>query len=230
MNCVASRPHQSLGCIPYIQDTKQKLFICFCACTIAWPYIHIHVRNCLGRTSRTSTLSKNRALHSTAMCCLQFQRGYSQNAMKSLWCRCDSNWDDVREWQEPLQLQDMGGRRSPGILDCDKLICVVPLLECWRCVGIDLKHQVIRWYDSFLVSIASESQLSLCISCKAGQTCLSTKFVLDMCAKATFVVSLYVSVVWPFCVRLSYQVQNMINGVVAIILVMCCSKRMMMKL
>jgi len=230
MNCVASRPYQSLGGIPYIQDTKQKLFICFCACTIAWPYIHIHVRNCLGRTSRTSTLSKNRALHSTAMCCLQFQRGYSQNAMKSLWCRCESNWDDVREWQEPLQLQDMGGRRSPGILDCDKLICVVPLLECWRCVGIDLKHQVIRWYDSFLVSIASESQLSLCISCKAGQTCLSIKFVLDKCAKATFVVSLHVDVVWPFCVRRSYQVQNKINGVVATILVMCCSRRMMMKL
>ncbi|DBA83066.1 TPA: SUMO1 sentrin specific peptidase 1, variant 2 [Trebouxia sp. C0004] len=63
---------------------------------------------------------------------------------------CDSNWDGVREWQEPLQLQDMCKRRSPSILDCDKLICVVPLEDSWVCVGIDLKHQVIKWYDSLL--------------------------------------------------------------------------------
>lgn len=60
------------------------------------------------------------------------------------------NLDDVWEWQEPLQLQDMGGRRSTGILDCDKLICVVPLEDSWVCVGIDLEHQVIKWYDSLL--------------------------------------------------------------------------------
>ena len=187
---------------------KAKTVYCFCACTIA----------------------KNRALHSRAMCCWQLQWGYSLSDMKSRWCRCGSNLDDVGEWQEPLRLQDMGGRRSPSILDCDKLICVVPALECWRCVGIDLKHQVIRWYDSFLVSIAFDSQLRLCISCRAGQTCLSIMFVLDKCAKATFVVSLHVDVVQPFCVRQSCHFQNMKNGVVAIKLVMCCSmRRLMMK-
>ncbi|KAL0044061.1 hypothetical protein WJX82_006751 [Trebouxia sp. C0006] len=72
---------------------------------------------------------------------------------------CGSNLGDVGEWQEPLRLQDMGGRRRPGILDCDKLICVVPLLECWRCVGIDLKHQVIRWYDSFLYAEADDEMV-----------------------------------------------------------------------
>ena len=136
-------------------------------------------------------MSKKKALRNMAMCCLQLQWGYNQSGMKSLWCRCDSNWDGVREWQEPLQLQDMGRRRSPGILDCDKLICVVPLQDSWVCVGIHLKHQVIRWYDSLLVSIASTSQLSLCISCKAKRTCLSNNFVLDKCTKATFVVSLH---------------------------------------
>ncbi|KAL0040155.1 hypothetical protein WJX79_009098 [Trebouxia sp. C0005] len=63
---------------------------------------------------------------------------------------CGSNWDGVQEWQEPLSLQDMGGRRNPGILGCDKLICVVPMEDGWVCVGIHLKHQVIKWYDSLL--------------------------------------------------------------------------------
>lgn len=96
--------------------------------------------------------------------------------MKSLWCRCGSNWDNVREWQEPLQLQDMGRRRTPGILDCDKLICVVPMQDSWVCVGIHLKHQVIEWYDSLLVSAASTSYTSLCILCKPAQACLSINF------------------------------------------------------
>lgn len=151
---------------------KVHLFLCVT--------INTHLSLCMQsfrqKTNHVSETSL--AQHSTAMCCLQLQWGYNQSDMKSLWCRCGSNWDGVQEWQEPLSLQDMGGRRNPGILGCDKLICVVPMEDGWVCVGIHLKHQVIKWYDSLLVSVASTSHVSLCIQCKAGQTCLSINFVL----------------------------------------------------
>ena len=51
----------------------------------------------------------------------------------------------------------MGNRRNEHILDCDRLIVLVPIKDAWACVVMDLADDVLMYYKSSWVSINTKT-------------------------------------------------------------------------
>ena len=63
----------------------------------------------------------------------------------------------ARDVRQSRSLGTMGNRRNEHILDCDRLIVLVPIKDAWACVVMDLADDVLMYYKSSWVSINTKT-------------------------------------------------------------------------